>query len=314
MAEDRESIVRRLAFKLISKKIAGSTANSMLEKVRELNAQGLHSTITFINEGVDDTTKARYNLNAYAQTIRQIYRLHLNAGISIRLSQLGYSLGEDTLNKSMEGIFRSAQGTKIPIWIETESSIGTERQLRLYRRYKPLYQNLGIEIPILQVHDLVMIREHIRPNDMVKLTTHIYNANPVVERPANAAGRKPKQKRGQKNGYDDHRHDTFHLYVSYISALLVSKAKVVIQESDDRVISRIARFNRDYKRHLIFEMPLGYSERRLKRLVKQGITPNTYVPYGKDWVPYALSRLEPGRIRDIAVSVLDGQHKNDLNG
>ena len=86
-------IIRKVAYGLSRKYVAGTTSASMLKKVREINDHGWHSTITLLNDQVNDLGKAKYNTNSYCQVVRELTRLHLSSDISIRPSQLGYGLG-----------------------------------------------------------------------------------------------------------------------------------------------------------------------------------------------------------------------------
>ena len=68
-------ILRKVAFGLAKKYIAGSTTASMLKKVREMNDRGWHATVTLLNDNVTDLSKAKYNTNAYSQIVRELTRL-----------------------------------------------------------------------------------------------------------------------------------------------------------------------------------------------------------------------------------------------
>lgn len=102
---DEQGLIQKIVFRLVKKHIAGSTLDSALKQIRESNAKGIHATVTFLNEKVDDISKARYNANTYVQFIKQSSRLHLNADVSLRLSQMGYHLNGGYLEKCLEDVF-----------------------------------------------------------------------------------------------------------------------------------------------------------------------------------------------------------------
>jgi hypothetical protein len=79
--------------------------------------------------------------------------------------------------------------------------------------------------------------------------------------------------------------------------------------ADETVLPKIIHGCGTYKRNLIFEMPLGYGSKKVAELSKAKINMSVYIPYGKDWVPYALNRPVGGRMKRIAITVLAGQHE-----
>lgn len=284
--EQQNNIIRKIAFRLVRKHIAGSTSSAVLNVVRDLNDKGFHATVTLLNEHVDDQTKARYNTNAYAQFIRQLSRLHLNSDVSIRLSQIGYGVDAVSLEKNMQDIIEVANSCNQRLWLEDEESLTIEKIMPIYRKFKPNCSTLGVEIipqPNLTNGNL---KRMISSQDILKLRFQA-----------------PDKKDNPKKKVD-----RLNLYKEYIDTIMGRKAKsLTVLEDDPKLINKIMASNKDYKKNLIFEIPLGYSSKKLSVLQKNKLNLSVYVPYGKDWVPYLINRLAEGRVKNIAVALLNGQ-------
>lgn len=284
--EKQNNIIRKLVFRLVKKHIAGSTSTSVLNVVRDLNKKGFPATVTLLNDHVDDQTKAKYNANAYSQFIKQLSRLNLNSGVSVRLSQIGYGIDDAAFKKNIEYVVDTANSCKHRLWIESEAQVGNGNAMRLYRQLKPKCTTLGVEIRPLSQQDseIDKIGKSVLKNDIIKLTT-----------PTRDASRKPVKI------------DRLKLYKEYIDMMVARRVDLTVLEPDEKTISKIVSANRDYRRNLTFEIPLGYSGKSMNALQKSKLNLSVYVPYGKDWIPYFINRLAEGRVRNIAVALLNGE-------
>lgn len=299
MLSEEQTFIKKLVFRFISKHISGTTLNSALDVTKSLNSRGIATTVTFLNDHIRDSVRARYNLNSYMQLMKQISRLNLNSGISVRLSQLGSSASDDMADKGMRELLEVARNLSVPIWIEYEAAMDSKRLVESYRDYRDSYGNIGLELPIRSNNMEELVRMLPRKDCMLKLTTHSY-ADTLARR---ARGKQERQARQQKQ---QKQMDPVTLYSTYAKRLS-SRNRVYILENDEKALYKIATQGQVPKKDLIIELPLGYSAKWLKKLTKKKLNMGVYVPYGKDWIPYALNKLSEGRIRNIAVSILNGE-------
>jgi proline dehydrogenase len=265
LKKKHNNLIGKLVFRLVKKHIAGSTNSSVLKVIRDLNNKGMHATVTLLNEHVDDHTKARYNTNAYVQFIKQLSRLRLNSDISVRASQLGGMIDRKLLERNLGDIIEAAKKGEA---------------VELYRKFKPRFRNLGVEINPSAEIEGKDVGKMLSGSDIIKLR---YN---------------------QKGG-TERKGDKLRLYKSYIEALSKRHTSLTLLEHDQKLVSRIMAAGRDYKKNLIFEIPLGYSQKLSKLKGKSNMS--VYVPYGKDWIPYFINRLAEGRVSGIAATLLDGK-------
>ncbi len=287
---DQKHIIKGIIFRLFRKHIAGSTTQSVLEAVRKLNMQGLHATVTLLNDHTEHAQKARYNANAYVQLIKQTSRLNLNSDVSLRLTQLGYGFDSALMRKNLLQVIEAAEDNRQKVWIENESCIDTTEMLSLYREFKDGRNCLGMEIMPNQEEKSRML-ESIRSKDLIKVKCHLH---------------KDKKSEGRKENFD-----ALKLYKSYIDCLRGARANVTILDHNALLISKIAASNKSYKNDITFEAPMGYGGKKLKSLSEKKFNMSVYVPYGKDWVPYLINHLAEGSIRNIAIALLNGENGHE---
>ncbi len=270
--------------------------NSALNAVRYLNGEGMNTTLTFLSEHVSDPIKARYNANTYVQMIKQISRLHLNSSVSLRLSQIGYALGNGSADRFLDDILDAANAGNSTVWLEGGLGMTHDELMAVYNERRAANPNLGVEIPISYYNRMDGIIRSIKPHSMVRMTSHPY----MAER-ADGNGNK-----AQKGVLDR--------YMSAIRMLLKKSQKVCIHEPDEKLMIRIASNSNGHKKDLIFGVPFGYSKRRVKKLMKMKVNLDVYVPYGKDWSTYAIYGLASGRLHSIATTLLDGEKSGTYGG
>lgn len=287
---DQKHLIKGIVFRLVKKHIAGSTTQSVLEAVRRLNTQGMHATVTLLNDHIEQPQQARYNANAYVQLIKQTSRLNLNSDVSLRLTQLGYGIDSTLMGKNLLEVIGAATENKQKVWIESESSIDTEEMLSIYRDFKDGKSCLGMEI-IPNQEEKGMVIESIKSKDLVKVKCHLHKGGESKSRKESVGALK--------------------LYKSYIDGLRGAKASVTILDHNASLIGKIAALDKSYKNNITFEAPMGYGGKKLKSLSEKKFNMSVYVPYGKDWVPYMINRLTEGRIRNIAIALLNGENGHE---
>ena len=284
--QEQKHIIKGIVFRLVRKYIAGSTTESALEAIRKLNEGRLHTAVTLLNDHVSQPTKARYNANAYVQFIKQISRLNLNSDVSLRLTQMGYGLGGGLMDRNMREVMDAANGSGTKIWIESENEVNEDELLSVYRDLRGDCSSLGIEIAPAYGEDGGIVRL-VKPKDFVKLRCHLH------------------KEAGKDNRKD--RSNTLRLYKSYIDRLVRSRAYVTVLDHNADMMGKIAALDRNYKKSLTFEAPMGFGGKRLKKLADENFNVSVYLPYGKDWVPYLINKLTEGRLKNIAIALLNGE-------
>ena len=306
---DKHALLKGFVFRLIKKRIAGATLGAALQDARENYNKGMRTTLTFLNDSVDEPTKARYNANSYVQLARQASRLHLNADISLRLSQIGSRLNHGILDKCLSDVMRIVDGTDTKVWFEAERGESMQEFFGIYRKYRKEYRNIGIELPLWYQLDVSAIKANLEPRDAVKITAYNFSGLEESLKETREKGR-GKEKNGNSGEVPSSKH-IFEKYISSISKLLAAGVEVWVLDSDEKTIAKLAGFSKEYKKDLIFELPLGSNKKWLNKLLKNKVRLSVYTPYGKDWEPYMANRwaVKHERLRGLATKVLDVEQK-----
>jgi proline dehydrogenase len=297
---NENGILKGLIFKLVRKHIAGATADSAIRTALKFNENKIHTTITFLNENPKDAVRARYNTNAYLQLLRQVSRLHAYSDISLRPSQLGYGTAGSS-SDSISEIIKLAEQEKIITWLEGQNSTELEYAVSIAESHPSKY--LGIELPIPEIMKGGMYEKLKKQKLHLKISTYAYE---------NA--KRESEERTRRFRHEGHKHaaksesESDHKWVDLLCRISAGSA-LRLSSSDDKLAYKIMKRIKPDKGRLTLEVLLGYSPKRIRKLVKDNINVSIYIPYGRDWVPYAISRLTEGHIRDIAVAILDGEQK-----
>jgi len=291
LASDDHGLIKRLVFKLIKKHIAGSTSASLIRTVKQLNDKSVSATVTFLNENAATPLKIRYNINSYTEIIKQLSRLNLNAEISLRLSQFGYFHNKEQAIGALDEVVSVAEKYGKRLWLETENGIIQSNLFDLKERYGN-FDGIGVEVPTFYIsrYSNGTIPKPLMSYKYVKLLTS-YATEPI----ANAKKSKPAMESDEL------------VCSRYMIKLASNSIDTTVFSHDEKMLAKLMQHSKNYKKHLRFEVPLGYNRKRFGMMLKSDYKMSVYVAYGKDWVPYAINKLTEGRIREIAKALLDGK-------
>ncbi len=298
LAEEQHRFLKKLIFKLVKRHMAGATSASAIKTLQQLNDKKLAGTVTFLNENDITKVKAKYNANSYMQLMKQISRLNIKSDVSIRPSQIGYGVDKKAAEENMSDILECAESNGIYVWIESGMHSDGIDLLGIYKTHRS--KMLCFELPINAFYKFNNgIDKALGKGCKVKILPYNTYGSDIK------TGKKQVQRLDKINS---HKRE-LDAYSDMVRTLLDKDMRVTLFSSDEKFLARFAELNRDYRRNLIFELPLGYNNKRMSMLMKKKINLSVYVSYGKDWVPYAINRLAEGHIRDIAKALLDGDGK-----
>ncbi len=267
----KESFVEKVVFRLVRKHIAGPTMSSAIGKAKQFNARGLPVSITFISREPKDSTKANYIANTYMQLIRELKRMGLSACIHMPLEQIGSSLSEDVCNKNMDAINALSSKHNIFTWFEVHD---------LYKEYN-------------------FINAIANRTDVGLAFSDVTNALKFIKK-----NRKARSIKVMCNG-ENVKHDL--KYVDKIKQILDSSKSTVLLSLGDKDIDKLLKVWPKYKKSLIFEFQLGYSSKKINRLLKKGARLSMHIPFGKDWASYAANNVPEGYMRKLASNLLNSE-------
>lgn len=265
MAE--HAIAERLLYRIVKRHIAGTTMSSAIEKAKELNDKKLPVSIAFLSGRTTDSTKARYATTTYLELIRRIARLGLKASVQVPLDQIGFDISDEVAAKNVNEIISTAKRFGVFVWLEIHD----------HRIMLPAFlhdaRGVGYAVSVDNSDEYLRANRGIRALKILCTDTH-----------------------GQKR-------DEGIRVSSKVRSAARSVRNAVVQSVPDAALRELLNGSRARK-SLIFELELGYNSQNLNRILRRGARASVYVPFGKDWGRYAVSRTPERYARFLATRIL----------
>ena len=280
-----------LARRLAGRFVAGDTLADGLEAGRRINREGIAVTFDRLGESVTSLAEGEVSRDEYLRVLDEIADHHLDANVSIKLTQFGMDISEQACRANAEQLVRRARERNGFVRIDMESSEYTERTLRMVSELHAQYENVGTVIQAYlrrSEKDIEMLCRH---GIRVRLCKGAY-----LE-PADVAFQ-------EKSEVDRN-------FVHLMRILLAAGTYPAIATHDEKIIQDAKGFvsARNLSRDT-FEFQMLYGIRRdlQRRLVAEGYRLRLYVPFGKAWYPYFMRRLaeRPANVLFLARNLLRG--------
>jgi proline dehydrogenase len=256
------------AYKMVEKHIAGTTMMSALAKAKEANSKGLLVSMSFLSEPPSDMIKSRYITNTYMQLARQLSRLSINGNVHVPVWQLGISLDEGMAVGNLRRIMDTCATYGIFQWYE----VNDEHDISAVR--KAGSKGYGIAFGSIE---LAMKYMRARKMADAKLVFTGFSGEDI----------RLDEKEVEKT----------------IKAAIESCEKLTLSSVPDNVLYKFIRKGKA-RRTTIIEMQYGY-ERMISEAYKSGYDVSVLMPFGKDWIRYALSKIPSGKLHSLASSLLE---------
>ena len=280
-----------LARRLAARFVAGDTWADGLEAGRRINREGIAVTFDRLGESVTSLAEAEVSRDEYLRVLAEISDHHLDANVSIKLTQFGMDISEQACRANVEQLVRKARDLNSFVRIDMESSEYTERTLRLVNDMHAQYKTVG-----------TVIQAYLRRSekDIENLC-----AQGIRVRLCKGAYLEPAEVAFQAKSLVDRN------FVHLMRILLAAGTYPAIATHDEKIIQNAKDFanTRQLSRDS-FEFQMLYGIRRdlQRKLVAEGYRLRLYVPFGKAWYPYFMRRLaeRPANVLFLARNLLRG--------
>lgn len=255
--------------------IAGENIEDAIKVTRELNNQGIYSTIDVLGESVNNREEATICMNDALKVLEVISTFNLKANISIKPTQMGLAIGEQFAYEQVRTIIQKAKEYNNFVRIDMEDSPYTDATFCLLRKLKQDYDNVGVVVQayLKRTYDDVVVLNKIGTN--YRLCKGIYIESPSI-------------------AYKD-REMIRNNYVKSLEIMLKNGNYVGIATHDEYLIKEAYRLIKDLnipKDKFEFQMLLGVREDLRNKINNDGYKVRIYVPFGKEWYAYSIRRLK----------------------
>ena len=280
------SVSRRVAGRFV----AGDTLEEAMQAIHELNRRGLLATLDHLGENVTNPEEAEQAAQDYIDLVKAIEREEVEAGLSLKLTQLGLEQDLDACAKRLEGIVRRADESSIFVRIDMEHSSIVDETFETYHTVREAgLDNLGVVIQSYLYRSEDDTRSLLDEGARIRLVKGAYDEPPDVAYP---------DKEDVDKQFDA-------LAKMMIDAAIDQGGEPVSTDGrtppvtalgthDEVRINAAKAYARSMglpKEALEFQLLFGIRAELGKSLAAEGYPVRVYVPYGTEWYPYFMRRL-----------------------
>ncbi len=280
-------VVSHFAYLIAKNWIAGKSMSEALEDAKEANSKGLKAIINYLGEEINDPAGVEKALQEYLRLIDSMQDNSVDGCISVKLTQIGLSIGKDYCAKNLAEIVRHAGERHVFVWIDMESSKFTDDTIDLYLEVLRQHSNVGLCIQCYLKRSMRDVEKLVEAGGKTRLVKGAY------DEPATLAYK-------SKQEIDAN-------YLQIMDYLFVrSNGFFALGTHDDKITSKALALNEKNPRDFEFEMLKGIRDKLKLELVKGGCRVSEYIPYGEAWFSYSLRRVreKPGNIFLLARSLI----------
>jgi proline dehydrogenase len=267
---NEEHLIERVMYKLVKKYISGTTMNSAIERTKELNKNGLTASITFLTENPADKSKASYITSTYQELERKISRLGLKASIQVDAVQIGMDISEETMLSNFSKIVEIGNRYGVFVWLK----IDNYSENFPFQKYG---KGVGLAIPqslmyeAAQQHSAKALKIIFSKEESKNIKVRKGTFSSFMQKYSGAAN---------------------HIVLSYLPCSILDYIPKNQQQCGNTV----------------FEFDLSNQKKVSKRAAsKRAANISITVPFGKDWVPYAVNNAPERYIRFLTSRMLGDQ-------
>jgi proline dehydrogenase len=268
-----------LTRRLVQRFVAGRTAEDAFRVIGALDARGLLTAVTYLGENVVSPADADHATETYLGLLDEIGRRRLRCLPSLKLTHLGFDLGEDVCESNLTRLLERGADIGVRVWIDMEGSGYTERTLDFYARVRARHDNAACVVQSYLRRTPADVDRLIALGASVRLCKGAYQEPPGI-------------------AYPDKR-DVDAAYVQLVARLLAADARAA------GVYPGFATHDERLQRHVVataraqgaardaweIQMLFGIRHDLHGPLTAEGVPLRVLVPYGEDWYGYFMRRL-----------------------
>lgn len=259
--------------------VAGDTLDEAIEVVRRLNQKGLEVTLDHLGESVTDEAGALNAAEAYLKMLDTLAKTGVRATASLKLTQLGLDISEDLCVNNMRRILECAKTGGNHITIDMEGTAYTDATLRVFRRLRQEFNNVGTVIQAYLYRSEADMKALAQEGAFVRLCKGAYKEPPDRAFPDKA--------------------DVDANYVHLVQLYLTPEARQAgaylgIATHDEKMINAAKthiKANDVPYDSFEFQMLYGIRSKLQEQLRDDGFKVRIYVGYGTEWYPFYMRRL-----------------------
>jgi len=262
----------------VSRFMPGEELDDAVAAARDFQRHSMATVFTHLGENVTRPDEVEKVAQHYLAVLDLIQALQLPTEISVKLTQLGLDLDSDTCYANLQKLIERACATST-VWIDMEASPYVDATLKLYRRARTAYPNVGVCLQAYLYRTTDDLAQLISLGPVIRLVKGAYRE------PASIAFRRKK--------------DVDENFFALTKTLLGEEARcagvrAAIATHDVNLIRRIQELSTSMgvaKESFEFEMLYGIQRAEQFRLAREGWRSTVLIAYGSYWFPWFMRRL-----------------------
>jgi proline dehydrogenase len=265
-------VLKRFAMRYI----AGEVLEDAVRVVRVINSKKMMGTMDILGENVSTRDESLSAVRECEEVLHAINKNHLNANLSIKLTQFGLKIDEAFCHSNVKRLLEIASGYKNFVRIDMEDSSTTSATLKLYERLRSEgFENVGV---VIQAN---MRRSEEDVRKLIPLKANIRLCKGAYLEPESIAFRDREEIRLN--------------YLKVLKKLLEENCYVGIATHDDFLINGSYQYIQEVnlqKSDYEFQMLYGVRSKLSDKIVLNGHRLRIYVPFGHFWYAYSMRRFK----------------------
>jgi proline dehydrogenase len=251
--------------------VAGETEAGALEHARQLREKGVYSILNLLGEHYHDPGPAGEDSAAYRQILQDISGTGLGTCISVKPSQIGLAIDEETFRDNLGDIVDVAREESVFVWLDMEDRTTTDATLDAFSHFVTDYPEMGL---------CVQANLKRTPEDLERLVSL------------------PGKTRLVKGAYDEpsevahtERTAVNKAYEENLAYLFrESEGTVAVGSHDPQMIDRGIDLHEKYGTDFEIQMLMGVRGEAQIDLAQE-YDVYQYIPYGDKWLSYFSRRV-----------------------
>jgi proline dehydrogenase len=280
----------RFAWKAASRFVAGITIQEAILVVRELNATGMNVTLDHLGESTTTRDEAFKAAEDIIELLDEIEHANLRANVSLKLTQVGLTLGKELCSYNLRRILERANMYSNFIRIDMEDTTYTEETIQLYREMRNKgYSRTGLVIQSYLFRSAKDVVDLLAEGTRIRLVKGAYKEPPDLSFPKKADVDSNFDLLTKKLVDASNRAGAPRLSVDG----RIPPVPAIGTHDPKRI-----KFAKEYatkqglpRSAMEFQMLYGIRRDLQAQCRKEGFPVRIYVPYGLHWYPYFMRRL-----------------------
>ncbi len=280
-------IARKVALRFV----AGESLEEAIIVAKNLNSNGLTVTLDQLGEDTYTSEDAWETGNQIKEILHSIENHKVEAGISLKLTQIGLDLSEDLCVEVLADLAKLAKKYNTFIRIDMEDSPRVDATMRVFKKIQEDYgyNNVGM---VLQSY---LYRAEDDLIELLKTNTRIRLVKGAYTEPSEVAFQKKKD---VDNNFDSMMNILLEASADEKAPALSKDGKwPPIPAAGTHDPARV-EYSKEYantiglaKEKMEIQMLYGINRELQTSLVEEGYPVRIYIPFGTEWYPYFMRRL-----------------------